>query len=130
MDDKHGKLIYQDKEMSLHSEDGKFDLLEKEVKYGENGLYAKLYQKKDGKITKYEVIAPAAGGEYKLNITTDGEKKSTTHTKTDLIAFLKKNADLKFIVEYIGKSKELARPAAKKTKTKSKSRSKKAKKSA
>ena len=124
-----GKLIYHTEERSLHAEGDKFDLIEKEVKYSEDrGLYCKMYQKKDGKITKYEVISPKAGGQYTLNVTVDGEKKTSTHTKTELLAFLKKNSDLKFMAEYIGKSTSLSRALARsksKSRTRSRSRSKK-----
>jgi hypothetical protein len=105
-----GGLIYHSKEESKHTEGGVTEITEKQVMHAEDTLFCKFYQKKGGHIVKYDVKAPGTGGQYVLTTTIDGEKKQTQHTKAELIAFLKSHDELKFMLDYIGKVKSLARP--------------------
>lgn len=117
-------LIYRNKEeISEKVGDKPSTILEKEVTHTENRLFLKFFETKGGKKSKIIVIAPGTGGEYKLVIDKDGDKKESTHTKSEILAFLKKNSNLAFMVEYINKTKSIARPK-KRAKTKSKSKTK------
>ena len=118
-----GKLIYHD-EVKKYTNDGKVKSAEDMVvHHAEDGYYAKYFKKAGGKSTKIEVKAGGAGGEYTLMVTKDGgEKKTSTHNKTEITAFLKKNADLQFMLDYLVNNKSLAR--AKRTATKRKTASK------
>jgi hypothetical protein len=104
-----GKLIFYD-ETKKYTNDGKLKSAEEMiVRHGEDGYYAKYFVRKGDKSTKIEVKSSASGGEYTLVVTENGDRKETKHTKTDLMAKLKKNPALGFMVDYIGKTKSLAR---------------------
>jgi len=83
---------------------------------------------------KITVKAPSTGGEYILTHV-EGNGKPTIYklNKTDLIAHLKKHDYLKFMIEYVMKTKVLARPRGSKKsrskgkKSRSKGKSKKSK---
>jgi hypothetical protein len=104
-----GKLIFYD-ETKKYTNDGKLKSAEEMVvRHGEDGYYAKYFVRKGDKSTKIEVKSSASGGEYTLVVTENGDRKETKHTKTDLMAKLRKNPALGFMVDYIGKTKSLAR---------------------
>jgi hypothetical protein len=104
-----GKLIFYD-ETKKYTNDGKLKSAEEMVvRHGEDGYYAKYFVRKGDKSTKIEVKSSATGGEYTLTVTENGDKKETKHTKTDLMAKLRKNPALGFMVDYVGKTKGLAR---------------------
>ena len=118
------KQLYYSKELSSSRiGDKPSNVIEKEVNHLEDKLFCKFFENKDGMQTKIIVIAPGTGGEYKLVIKKDGDDKTSTHSKSEILAFLKKNKNLDFMVKYITSAKSLSR-ARSKTRPKSKSRSK------
>ena len=125
--DHKGKLIFHD-EVKKYTNDGKVKSAEDSVvHHAEDGYYARYFKKTGTKSTKIEIKSGAAGGEYTLTVTEDGDKKTSTHNKADITAYLKKNPSLQFILDYVVKTKALARAntkkkAAKKSKSKSKSK--------
>lgn len=123
------KQLYYSKELSSSRiGDKPSNVIEKEVNHLEDKLFCKFFENKDGKQTKIIVIAPGTGGEYKLVIKNDGDDKTSTHSKSEILAFLKKNKNLDFMVKYITSAKSLSR-ASSKSKSRSKSRSVKKSKS-
>ena len=103
------KQLYYSKELSSSRVGDKpSNVLEKEVNHVEDKLFCKFFENKDGKKTKILVIAPGTGGEYKLVIKKDGDDKTSTHTKSEILAFLKKNKNLDFMAKYISSSKTLS----------------------
>lgn len=134
-----GKLIFHD-EVKKYSNDGKLKSTEEmSVTHAEDGYSAKYFVKKNDKSTKIMVRAPGTGGEYTLVVMENGDKKESKHSKTELLAYLKKNPALGFMIDYISKTKSLARArrakkgskkvARKQSKSKSKSKRSKAKRS-
>ena len=124
-----GKLIFHD-EVKKYTNDGKVKSAEEMfVHHSEDGYYTKYFKKNGSASTKIEVKAPAAGGEYTLMVTENGDKKTSTHSKSEILAYLKKNKALEFMLEYINRTKSLARAKKGSKKSKSKKGSKKSKKS-
>jgi hypothetical protein len=119
------KQLYYSKELSSSRVGDKpSNVLEKEVNHAEDKLFCKFFENKNGKKTKILVIAPGSGGEYKLVVTKDDDKKESTHSKSEIEAYLKKNKHLEFMLKYINSTKSLSRPKTKAKKSSSKARSK------
>ena len=121
-----GKLLYHSTEqMKKRVGDASTDVIEKTVTHAEDTLFCKLYEKKNGVVTKVTVKSGGAGGEYTFTVKKgDSDAKVTQMKKKDLVDTLKKDANLSFMLEYIDKAKSLARSTKGKTKSKTKSKSK------
>lgn len=122
--DKHrGKLIYHSVEESKKRVgENPIDIVEKSITHSDENLFCKYYEKKNGTVTKITVKSTGSGKEYTYSVK-KGESpiESTNHNKKELLAKLKKDDKLDFIVKYIDTASTLSRP---KTSTKSKSKSK------
>lgn len=117
-----GKLIYHSRvEERKRIGDNPTDFVEKSVTHSEDGIFAKLYEKKNGAVTKTTVKAGPTGGEYvfTVRVGTD-EAKVSTLSKKDLLSKLKTDKNLDFIVDYVSKEKSLARAKSKSKKANSK----------
>jgi len=129
-----GKLLYHSSTESKNRVGEKpTDVIEKSVTHSEDSLFCKFYEKKNGVATKITVKSSGKGGEYIVTMKKgEGETKTYTHTKKQLMDWIKDNKDLDFMADYIGKEKTLGRPKARsasKSKSKSKSKAKSASKS-
>jgi hypothetical protein len=123
MNQSKGKQLYYSKELSSSRVGDKpSNVLEKEVNHVEDKLFCKYFENKNGKKTKVLVIAPGSGGEYKLVVIKDGDKQESTHSKSELMAYLKKNKHLDFMLKYINSATSLSRPKSRKTKSRSKTK--------
>ncbi len=85
------------------------DVVEKSIVHSEDNLYCKYYEKKGDKDTKIIVKPSSDGKEYILIVKNDNTgTKTSVHDKKEIIAFLKKNDNLAFMLEYIEKAGMLA----------------------
>jgi len=92
-----GKLLY-------------FENQESKVIHAEDKLFCKFYGVKNGVMSKVSVVAPSKGGEYTLTVKSgQSAEKVTKHNKKELLAFLKSDPNLAFMLEYINKTSSLSR---------------------
>jgi hypothetical protein len=123
-DSRRGKLIYSSLvETKMKTGDG-VEIVEKRITHEDDMFQCKFYEKKSGKAERIIVKAPVDGKSYTLIVTKDnGEAKTSTHDKKEILEYLEKNEKLKFMVEYIKKTKTLARAHGVRKVKKSKSKS-------
>lgn len=114
-----GNLIYHDK-VEKYTNDGKIKSAEESVvNHAEDGYSAKYFVKKGDKSTKIEVKSSSTGGEYTLIVQVDGgDRKTSMHNKAEIVAYLKKDKALSFMLDYIERTKSLSRSKAKKSRSK------------